>query len=73
MPRITATEFQKNVGKYSDIALREPVHITSHGRDRLVVMSAEAYESQRPEQDLDALMRDEVTRHKTTLIKLADR
>lgn len=43
MPRITATEFQQNVGAYSDAAQREPVIITHHNRDRLVLMSAEAY------------------------------
>ena len=43
MPRITATEFQQNVGTYSDAAQREPVVITHHNRDRLVLLSAETY------------------------------
>lgn len=43
MTRITATEFQQNVGLYSDAALREPVVITSHNRDRLVLTDVEDY------------------------------
>ncbi|WP_298679187.1 type II toxin-antitoxin system prevent-host-death family antitoxin [uncultured Lentibacter sp.] len=45
MVKITATAFQKNVGHYSDIAMREPVTITSHGRERLVLISVEDYQS----------------------------
>ena len=38
--RVTATEFQKSVGLFSDQALREPVTITKQGRDHLVILSA---------------------------------
>lgn len=40
MTRVTATEFKNNVGAFSDAAMREPVIITSHQRDRLVLISA---------------------------------
>lgn len=40
---ITATEFQRNVGTYTDTAMREPVIITSHSRERLVLLAAEDY------------------------------
>ncbi len=40
---ITATEFQRNVGEYADTAMREPVFITSHSRERLVLVAAEDY------------------------------
>ena len=43
MPTIPATEFQKRVGEFSDIARREPVTVTRHGRPSLVLMSAEDY------------------------------
>jgi len=36
---VTATEFQKNIGRWMDHALREPVTITRHGRSILVVQS----------------------------------
>ena len=42
--RVTASEFQQAFGALSDKARREPVIITKHGRDSLVVMSAEEWE-----------------------------
>ena len=44
MPTIKATDFQKRVGEFSDIARREPVTVTRHGRPSLVLLSAEDYE-----------------------------
>jgi prevent-host-death family protein len=41
--KVTSAEFIKNYGSLVDHALNKPVTITKHGRDRLVVMSAEAY------------------------------
>ena len=41
--RVTATEFQNAVGRYSDKALSEPVTITKQGRDHLVLLSADEY------------------------------
>ena len=43
MPITNATEFQKRVGEFSDIARREPVTVTRHGRASLVLMAAEDY------------------------------
>ena len=40
---VTSAEFQKNFGRYKEIAIREPVTITNHGRDSLVLLSAEEY------------------------------
>jgi prevent-host-death family protein len=44
MPKVTAAQFQKQFGTYSETAQRTPVTITKHGRDSLVVLSASAYE-----------------------------
>lgn len=44
MPKVSAAQFQKQFGAYSEAAQREPLTITRHGRDSLVLMSAEAYE-----------------------------
>jgi prevent-host-death family protein len=41
--RVTASEFQAAFGSLSDKARHEPVVITKHGRDSLVVMSADEY------------------------------
>ena len=43
--KITSTEFQQNVGRYQDAALMEPVIITKNGRDKNVLISAEAFET----------------------------
>jgi prevent-host-death family protein len=41
--RVTASQFQQSFGALSDKARHEPVVITKHGRDSLVVMSAEEW------------------------------
>jgi prevent-host-death family protein len=41
--KVTASEFQQAFGMLSDKARHEPVVITKHGRDSLVVMSAEEW------------------------------
>jgi prevent-host-death family protein len=41
--RISAAEFAKRFGELSDEALAQPLIITRHGRDRLVVMSLAKY------------------------------
>jgi prevent-host-death family protein len=40
---VSSAEFQKGFGRYREAALREPVTITNHGRDSLVLMSADEY------------------------------
>ncbi|HEX3917037.1 MAG TPA: type II toxin-antitoxin system Phd/YefM family antitoxin [Caulobacteraceae bacterium] len=42
--RVTASEFQNAFGMLSDRARREPVVITKHGRDSLVVIPVEEWE-----------------------------
>lgn len=41
--RVTSAEFQRTFGVLADKALLEPVAITKHGRDHLVVLSADEY------------------------------
>jgi prevent-host-death family protein len=43
MISVTSAEYQKSFGRYGDIARREPVAITNHGRESLVLLSAEEY------------------------------
>lgn len=40
---ISSAEFLKTYGRVVETALREPVTITSHGRERLVLLSAAEY------------------------------
>ena len=78
MTRVSATEFKNNIGAFSDAAMSEPVIITSHQRDRLVLLSADEYRrlTGLPEGISDA---DKVRisrgleRHRNTLIELANR
>lgn len=43
MTRVSAAEFQRAFGPLSDKASIEPLTITKHGRDHLVLMSADEY------------------------------
>ena len=43
MARVTSAQFQKRFGTYSEMAQREPVTITNHGRDSLVLVSTTEY------------------------------
>ena len=45
MPSVTISsgDFLKAYGRIVETALREPVAITSHGRERLVLLSADEY------------------------------
>ncbi|MCB1593260.1 MAG: type II toxin-antitoxin system prevent-host-death family antitoxin [Alphaproteobacteria bacterium] len=44
MKTIPASEFQRNFGTYKEIAQREPVAVTSNGRNSVVLVSAADYE-----------------------------
>lgn len=43
MVTITAAELQKQFGRYREAAIREPVSVTHHGRESLVILSADEY------------------------------
>jgi prevent-host-death family protein len=40
---VSSGDFLKSYGRFTETALREPVTITSHGRERLVLISADEY------------------------------
>lgn len=42
-PSVTSAEFQKGFGRFREAALKEPLTITNHGRDSLVLMGADEY------------------------------
>ena len=44
MTTTNASDFQKRLGEFTDLARREPVMITRHGRPSLVLLAAEDYE-----------------------------
>ena len=43
MIKVTAAEFQRNIGRYQDMALVQPVAVTRNGRERTVMISVEEY------------------------------
>jgi prevent-host-death family protein len=43
--RVSTVALLRNVGAYTDAALAEPIILTKNGRDRLVLMSIEQYET----------------------------
>ena len=43
MIEVSAAEFQRNIGRYQDIALTQPVVVARNGRVRAVMISIEEY------------------------------
>ena len=43
MMKVSAAEFQRNIGRYQDVALRQPVAVTRNGRESTVLISIEEY------------------------------
>jgi prevent-host-death family protein len=43
MERVASANFPEEFGRYSEVAQREPVVITDHGRDSLVLLSASEF------------------------------
>lgn len=43
MIKVSAAECQRNFGRYTDLALKEPVAVTRNGRERNVIISTEEY------------------------------
>lgn len=62
--RVSSAQFLKQYGALSDKALTEPVTITRNGRDRLVLVSAEAFErlrgATRRARSIEELEEDEI-------------
>jgi prevent-host-death family protein len=42
--KVSAAEFQRNIGRYQDLALRHPVAVTRNGRESTVLISSEEYQ-----------------------------
>jgi prevent-host-death family protein len=42
--KVPAGEFQRNIGRYQDMALTQPVAVTRNGRERTVLISADEYQ-----------------------------
>ena len=40
MKKVSVAEFQRNIGRYQDLALSQPVAVTRNGRESTVMISA---------------------------------
>lgn len=49
MREYPSTDLKQRLGDVLDVASREPVSITRHGKARFVLMNVEAYEARFPE------------------------
>ena len=43
MMKVSAAEFQRNIGRYQDVALKEAVAVIRNGRESTVLISADEY------------------------------
>ena len=43
MIKVSAAEFQRNIGRYQDLALTQAVAVTRNGRERTVLISVDEY------------------------------
>lgn len=43
MLKVSSAEFQRNIGRYQDLAMTQPVAVTRNGRERTVMISTEEY------------------------------
>jgi prevent-host-death family protein len=69
--RVTTADFIKNFGSLTDQAQAEPVTITKHGRDRLVVMSAAEYQRLK-QRDRRVVRAEDITDEELALIEAAE-
>jgi prevent-host-death family protein len=44
MIKVSAAEFQRNIGRYQDLALTQVVTVTRNGRERTVLISVDEYQ-----------------------------
>jgi len=71
MVSVAATILVRKFGEYQDVALREPVSITSNGRERLVLLSADEYKRLK-RRDRRVLSRGEFTADELAAIAASD-
>ena len=70
MIRVSAAEFQRNIGRYQDLALTQPVAVTRNGRERTVMISTEEY-NRLKRRDREVLSLDDFTEEDIAAIEAA--
>ena len=67
MLKVSAAEFQRNIGRYQDIALREPIAVTRNGRESCVLLSMDEYRRLK-QRDRRVLRTDDLTDKEVALV-----
>ena len=68
---VSAAEFQRNIGRYQDIALTRPVAITKNGRERTILISADEY-NRLKQRDRKVILAGELTEKDVKAIQAAE-
>lgn len=71
MLKVSAAEFQRNIGRYQDLALRQPVAVTRNGRESCVLLSTDEYRRLK-RRDREVLGIDEFTDGDAEAIRRAE-
>ncbi len=69
--RASAAEVARNFGRFKELAQRNPVEVTSHGRDSVVLVSAEEYARLKALDDRQALYAHELPAAMRNALKTA--
>jgi prevent-host-death family protein len=65
---VSAAEFQRNIGRYQDLALREPVYVTRNGREGAVLISTDEYRRLK-RRDREVMMPEDFTASDITALE----
>jgi prevent-host-death family protein len=60
MIKVSSAEFQRNIGRYQDLAMTQPIAVTRNGRERTVMVSVEEY-NRLKRRDRRALRLEDIT------------
>jgi len=71
MIKVSAAEFQRNIGRYQDLALGQPVAVTRNGRERTVLISTDEYQRLK-RRDRQVLSLDDFTEEDIAAIEAAE-
>jgi prevent-host-death family protein len=69
--RVSASEFQRDIGRYQDIASREPVALTRDGAESCVLISAEEYRRLK-RRDREAIAIEDFTEFEAEAVRRAE-
>jgi len=69
--KVSAAEFQRNIGRYTDAAMTQPVVMTRNGRERTVTLSIEEYRRLK-RRDRQVLSIDDLTEEDVAAIEASE-